>query len=57
MPEFRNACLQEYARDALFESFLFSPFPISERNIQITNISKTVQKVVANIFEINLNIN
>ena len=25
MPEFRNACLQEYAKDALFESFLPSP--------------------------------
>jgi len=25
MPEFRNACLQEYAKDALFESSPFSP--------------------------------
>ena len=56
MPEFRNACLQEYAKGALFESFLHSPFPIL-KNIQITYISKTVQKVVLNIFEINLKIN
>ena len=41
---------------ALFESFLLSPFPIL-KNIQITNISKPVQKVVPNIFEINLKIN
>ena len=57
MPEFRNACLQEYAKDALFESFLFSPSPILKKEIQIANISNTVQKVVSNIFEINLKIN
>ena len=34
---------------------LFSKNPIL-RNIQITHISKTVQKVVPNIFEINLKI-
>ena len=56
MPEFRNACLEEYAKDALFESFLLSPFPIL-KNMQITYISKTVQKVVRNISEINLKIN
>ena len=56
MPEFRNACLQEYAKDALFESFPSLQNPIL-RNIQITHISKTVQKVVPNIFEINLKIN
>ena len=39
-----------------FESFLLSPFPIL-KNIQITYVSKTVQKVVPNIFEINLKIN
>ena len=52
----QNACLQEYAKGALFESFPLSPFPIL-KNIQITNISNTVQKVVSNIFEINLKIN
>ena len=57
MPEFRNACLQEHAKDALFESFLFSPFPILKKIIQTTNISNIVQKVVSNIFEINLKIN
>ena len=41
---------------ALFESFPLSPFPIL-KNIQITNISNIVQKVVPIIFEINLKIN
>ena len=53
----QNACLQVYAcGGALFEGCLFLQNPIL-RNIQITHISKTVQKVVPNIFEINLKIN
>ena len=31
MPEFRNACLQEYAKDALFESFLSLHYPYFEK--------------------------
>ena len=38
------------------EAFPFLQNPILQ-NIQITNISNTVQKVVSNIFEINLKIN
>ena len=38
------------------KAFPFLQNPIL-RNIQITNISNTVQKVVSNIFEINLKIN
>ena len=57
MPEFRNACLQEYAKDALYWKLsFFYKNPILQNN-QITNISNTVQKVVSNIFEINLKIN
>ena len=56
MPEFRMLAFKSMQGGALFESFLLSPFPIL-KNIQITNISKTVQKVVPNIFEINLKIN
>ena len=56
MPEFRNACLQEYAKDALIGSFPFLQNPILQ-NTQITNISNTVPKTVSNIFEINLKIN
>ena len=40
----------------LLEAFLFLQNPILQ-NIQITNISNTVPKVVSNIFEINLKIN
>ena len=56
MPEFRMLAFKSMQGGALFESFLLSPFPIL-KNIQITYISKTVQKVVPNIFEINLKIN
>ena len=56
MPEFRMLAFKSMQGGALFESFLLSPFPIL-KNIQITNISKTVQNVVPNIFEINLKIN
>ena len=57
MPEFRNACLQEYAKDALYWKLsFFSKNPILQ-NTQITNISNTVPKIVSNIFEINLKIN
>ena len=38
------------------KAFPFLQNPIL-RNIQTTNISNTVQKVVSNIFEINLKIN
>ena len=38
------------------EAFPFLQNPILQNN-QITNISNTVQKVVSNIFEINLKIN
>ena len=56
MPEFRMLAFKSMQGSALFEGFLLSPFPIL-KNIQITNISNTVQKVVPNIFEINLKIN
>ena len=56
MPEFRMLAFKSMQGGALFESFLLSPFPILQ-NIQITNISNTVQKFVPNIFEINLKIN
>ena len=56
MPEFRMLAFKSMQGGALFESFLLSPFPIL-KNIQITYLSKTVQKVVLNIFEINLKIN
>ena len=51
-----SGCGEEVCIPKLFESFLLSPFPIL-KNMQIIYISKTVQKVVPNIFEINLKIN
>ena len=54
MPEFRMLAFKSMQGGALFESFLLSAFPILKKDIQITNNSKTVQKVVPNIFEINL---
>ena len=57
MPGFRMLAFNVWkGRVHSFESFPLSPFPIW-KNIQITNTSKTVQKVVPNIFEINLKIN
>ena len=56
MPEFRMLASKSMQGGALFESFLLSPF-LFWKNIQITNISKKVQNVVSNIFEINLKIN
>ena len=56
MPELRMLAFKSMQGGALFEGLPLSPFPIL-KNIQITNILKTVQKVVPNIFEINLKIN
>ena len=49
MPEFKNACLPEYAKDALIGSF---PFPQKSYFAKYTNtnISNTVPKPVSNIF-------
>ena len=57
MPESRNACLQEYAKDALYWKLsFFSKNPIFAKYTN-TIISNTVPKPVSNIFEINLKIN
>ena len=56
MPEFRMLAFKSMQGVHSLESFPFSPFPIL-KNIQITNISNTMQKFVPIIFEINLKIN
>ena len=56
MPEFRMLAFKSMQGGALFESFLLSPFPYFEKYSN-NKYFKTVQKVVPNIFEINLRIN
>ena len=56
MPEFRMLTFKSMQRMHFLKAFFSLHFPIL-KNIQITNISNTVQKVVSNIFEINLKIN
>ena len=57
MPEFRNACLQEYAKDALIGSFPLPPSKPIFENTQINTNFKTVQKSCLENFQINLKIN
>ena len=45
MPEFRNACLQEYAKDALFEGFPFSPKSYFEKYPNNTYFKNRTQKL------------
>ena len=45
MPEFRNACLQEYAKDALIGSFPFPPKILFCKNTQIQIFQTQYQKL------------
>ena len=56
MPEFRMLAFKSMQGVHFLKVFSSLHFPIL-KNIQITNISNTVQKVVSNIFGINLKIN
>ena len=56
----QNACLQVVERQGAFQNFLKVFFSLQNpifKNIQITQTLKTAQKVVLDIFEINLKIN
>ena len=57
MPEFRMLAFKCMHVGVHFLKVAFFSKNPNLKNIQITRISKTVQKVVPNIFEINLKIN